>query len=58
LKWFANFLIEHFKSEPLNTAALVNNTLKTKSFKEKLNSLINNLNLFQTQNETLPKELD
>jgi len=39
-------------------AALVNNTLKTKSFKEKLSAVVNNLNIFQRSSEGLVKELD
>jgi hypothetical protein len=58
LKWFANNLIENYKDTPLSATALVNNTLKTKSFKEKLTANNNNLSLFQRSNESLIKALD
>jgi len=58
LKWFANNLIEHYKDSALANSALVNNTLKTKSFKEKINTAVNSLNLYQSSNEGLLKELD
>jgi len=42
----------------MSKAALVNNTLKTKSFKEKVSNSVSNLTIFQRSNESLTSELE
>lgn len=58
MKWFANYLLENQRDSPLYRAALSNNTLKTKSFKEKASGAVSQLQNWEQSTEKLPKALD
>jgi len=58
LKWFANNLMDKYRKSSLYESAIINNTLKTKNFKEKLGNLVSNLNIFSRSNNDLLKEID
>lgn len=58
LKWFANVLTEKYRKSNLFDAAIVNNTLKTKNFKEKLFAAQSNVSIMNKSNDSLLKDID